>query len=53
MAKKRKRPEEMTTEEIARRVFPKRVIEEVTREVSDSESPDEDKSTPNESLVAR
>jgi len=42
---KKKRPDEMTTEEIARKLFPKRVIEEVKREVSDSDdaSKSEDK----------
>lgn len=39
MPKKRKRPDEMTNEEIARRVFPKRVIKEVKEAVGEPEEP--------------
>ncbi len=35
----KKKASDMTKEELLRKVLPKRVIEEVKREVSDSESP--------------
>ena len=44
MPRKPKKPQEMTTEEIAKKLFPKKVRDWVKKEVkSDSERPIEDK----------
>lgn len=40
MPQKRKRADEMTDEEILKRVFPKPVVEELKRQVAEPESPD-------------
>ena len=49
MPRKKKKAEEMTDEEVLRRVFPKPVVEELKRQVKgptpDSESPTTDKDT--------